>query len=99
MTPWPAVAPKSEISTRLRLDQTVNASVSGLVEVMPLALSCVKIGDSFIFRRMYREMVTRTIEARNGMRQPQSLKASGVMDDCVRRITISETNRPSVAVI
>ena len=44
-------------------------------------------------------MLTRMIEIRNGMRQPQLEKSSLLMDCCVRRITISETNRPSVAVI
>jgi hypothetical protein len=51
-TPWPAVAPNSEISTILRLLHRVNASRSGLVEVAPVPLMCSKIGDSFIRSRM-----------------------------------------------
>ena len=41
-TPWPAVAPKSEISTRFRFGHSVNASFSGLADVMPAALDVLE---------------------------------------------------------
>src|ERR1035438_2569462 len=99
MTPWPAVAPNREISTRLRLGHLVKASFSGCAEVIPAVLICVKIGDSFILKRTYREMLTRMSEARKGMRHPQLEKSSLDMDCWVSRMTMSETKRPSVAVI
>jgi hypothetical protein len=37
---------------------------------MPVALSSAKMGDSFIFRRIYSEIATRMMEMRKGMRQP-----------------------------
>src|ERR1700730_13338996 len=87
-TPWPAVAPNSEIRKRLKFSLTRKASVNGLGYVMPAALIEVKMGDSFIFSRMYSDILTRTIEIRNGMRHPQSEKASLLIQDCVARITI-----------
>src|SRR5437588_3683615 len=98
-TPWPAVAPKSEMRTRLRLSHLPKASFSGCKEVIPAVLIEVKIGDSFIFNRIYSEMETRRIDSRKGMRQPHAEKASLVMKDCVATITRRETKRPSVAVI
>src|ERR1700690_1809153 len=99
MTPWPAVAPKREINTRLRFGHLVKASLRGCAEVMPAVLSSAKMGDSFIFRRTYSETLTRTSEARNGIRQPQLEKSSLLMDCCVSKMTMSDTKRPSVAVI
>jgi hypothetical protein len=51
-TPWPAVAPNNEISTRFKFSHCVKASFNGWVEVMPVLLMCSNIGDSFICRRM-----------------------------------------------
>src|ERR1700735_496058 len=99
MTPWPAVAPKSEIKTIFRFDHLVKASLSGCVEAIPALFSFAKIGDSFIFSRTYREISTRKMEIRNGMRQPYAVKSSFDIEFWVTRITMSETKRPSVAVI
>src|SRR5579859_4507367 len=98
-TPWPAVAPNNEIRNSLKFGHCVKASFRGAVEVIPADLICWKIGDSFICSRIYREISTRNRDARNGMRQPQSLKATSLMEFCVPRITAMETNKPSVAVI
>jgi hypothetical protein len=44
-------------------------------------------------------MPSRTIDTRNGIRQPQSAKAASPIAVRVPRITISDRNRPSVAVV
>ena len=98
-TPCPAVAPRSEMSTRLRFSHFPKASFSGCAEVIPALLMEAKIGDSFIFSRIYSEILTRIIESRNGIRQPHAEKASLLIQDWVTRITIRETNKPNVAVI
>jgi hypothetical protein len=62
-------------------------------------LRVLKIGDSFIRSRMYNEVATSTIDSRNGIRQPQSANASAPRSCCTPRITSSDMNSPSVAVI
>jgi hypothetical protein len=93
------VAPNSEINTRLKWIQCVNASLSGCADVMPVDLMCWKMGDSFILRRMYSDTTTSAIEMRNGRRQPHARKASADIAFWTRRMTASDTNRPRVAVI
>ena len=67
--------------------------------MVPAVLIELKMGDSFIFKRIYREMVTKMMEIRKGMRHPHAEKASLLIEYCVARMTMRETNRPSVAVI
>lgn len=73
--------------------------MSGFSAVLPLDFSWLKSGDSLICRRMASESRTRRLESRNGMRQPHWLKASFDIDCLVTRMTPSEMNNPSVAVI
>ena len=44
----------------------------GLVEFIPADFICVKMGDSFILKRIYSEMVTRMREIRNGGASPKA---------------------------
>ncbi len=48
---------------------------------------------------MYSEIASMKIEMRNGMRQPYLWKSAGLIEDCVAKITRSDTNNPRVAVI
>ena len=66
---------------------------------MPSAFIFWKAGDSLSCRRIQIEKPRRMIESRNGMRQPQAAKSSGVMLRRSVRITISERKRPTVAVV
>ncbi|MNS73252.1 hypothetical protein D3C72_1066870 [compost metagenome] len=58
-----------------------------------------KAGDSDKVMRIHTDTPSRTIDTRNGMRQPQSLKAGSPIAVRVPRITSSDMNRPSVAVV
>ena len=78
----------------LQVAPNVKASVSGLAEIMPELLIEEKMGDSRILRRMYREMLTRTMESRKGTRQPQPVNCSLDKVDCVPNTTRRETKRP-----
>ena len=69
------------------------------MEVLPSAFIFWKAGDSFIDRRIQTEMPSNRIDTMNGMRQPQSTNASSPVMVRVPRITISDRNRPSVAVV
>ena len=53
-----------------------NDSVSGAFEVLPSSFIFLKAGDSFRLSRIHTETPSRRIETRNGMRQPQSVKAA-----------------------
>lgn len=75
-----------------------NDSVSGALEVLPSAFIFWNAGDSLIDRRMYTDVASSTIDTRNGMRQPQSSNDAPVSSRTTR-ITISDRNRPSVAVV
>jgi hypothetical protein len=87
------------IGLRVLQGLALGGEYGGAAEAMPELLICVKMGDSFICSRMYKEISTRINEARNGIRQPQSLNACSLIWLCVPRITAMETNRPRVAVI
>jgi len=52
-----------------------------------------------MLKRMYTDTPSRRMETRKGTRQPQSANASSPMTVRVPRITISDRNRPSVAVV
>ena len=69
------------------------------MEVLPSAFILAKAGDSFMDRRIQTETASSRMDTRNGTRQPQSAKASSPMIVRVPRITISDRNRPSVAVV
>ena len=98
-TAWPAVRPTSARITIFRFFHWPKDSVSGALEVLPSAFIFWKAGDSFSDSRIHTETASSTIETRNGMRQPQSLKASSPMPSRTPRITSSDRNRPSVAVV
>ena len=97
-TAWPAVS-TSASSTIFRLPQRAKDSESGALEVLPSDFILMKAGDSFIDSRIHTEIPSSTTEIRNGTRQPQSAKASSPIAVRVPRITISDRNRPSVAVV
>ncbi|MNT45542.1 hypothetical protein D3C72_1821340 [compost metagenome] len=75
------------------------ASLSGALEVLPSSFIFLKAGDSFIFRRIQTDTPSSRTETRKGMRQPQAAKASLPSANCTPRMTTSERNRPSVAVV
>ena len=74
-------------------------SDSGALEVLPSAFIFWKAGDSDSDRRIHTDTASSRMDTRNGMRQPQSLKAGSPMMVRVPRITSSDRNRPSVAVV
>ena len=98
-TAWPIVRPTSARITIFRFFHWPNDSVSGAFEVLPSAFIFLKAGDSFIDRRIHTLTASRAIETRNGTRQPQSAKASSPIQVRVPRITSSDRNSPSVAVV
>src|SRR5947209_7640411 len=87
-TPWPAVAPNSEIATRLRLSQWVNASFNGAAELMPVLLICVKMGDSFIRLQMKESPIFTQIKS-TGMSSAAPLKDAFTHWDNLKRVAIS----------
>ena len=98
-TAWPAVRPISARITIFRFFHWPKDSVSGALEVLPSSFIFLKAGDSFIDRRIHTLTASRAIETMNGIRQPQSAKAASPMAVRVPRMTISDRNRPSVAVV
>ncbi|MCY1299119.1 hypothetical protein D9M70_486350 [compost metagenome] len=97
-TAWPAVRPSRARITIFRLRHCANDSVSGALEVLPSAFMRWNAGDSFIDSRMYTDIPSSRIDSRKGMRQPQVSNA-GPVSSRHSRITISDRNRPSVAVV
>jgi hypothetical protein len=85
--------------TIFRLPQFANASVSGAFDCLPSAFIFAKAGDSAIDMRIHTEMPSSSTETRNGTRQPQAAKASSPIAVRTPRITSSDRNRPSVAVV
>jgi len=71
----------------------------GALEVLPSDFIFAKAGDSFMLSRIHTEMPSSTIDTRNGILQPQSANAASPIAVRVPRITISDRNRPSVAVV
>ena len=61
--------------------------------------SSSEAGDSFMLKRMYTDTASNRMDTMNGTRQPQSTNAASPMAVRVPRITISDRNRPSVAVV
>ena len=95
----PAVPPSSAISATFALRHLPKASVSGAFEPVPSSFILVNAGDSASCSRIQIETPRSRIETRNGTRQPQSAKASGVMVRRSARMTSSDRNRPTVAVV
>ena len=56
-------------------------------------------GDSFSCIRIHTDTASSRIDATNGTRQPQLPNASSPMNVRTPRITSSDRNRPSVAVV
>ena len=83
----------------MALLQLAKASVSGAFELLPSSFIFWKTGDSFRRSRIQTEIASRTIDTRNGMRQPQAAKSASPIAVRVNRITSSDRNRPSVAVV
>jgi hypothetical protein len=98
-TAWPAVRPNRASSTIFRLPQRAKDSVSGAFEPLPSAFICWNSGVSLSLSRIQTETASRMTETRNGMRQPQSAKASSPIQVRTPRMTRSERNRPKVAVV
>lgn len=74
-------------------------SFKGLVLVLPSDLALAKAGDSCMLLRIIYDTTTIRMDTQNGMRQPQSSKASLDMAPLVNKITIKDTNKPTVAVV
>ena len=85
--------------TILALLQLAKASVSGAFELLPSSFIFWNIGNSFRRSRIQTETPSRTTDTRNGMRQPQAAKSASPIAVRVNRITSSDRNRPSVAVV
>jgi hypothetical protein len=66
---------------------------------LPSAFIFWKAGDSESESRIHTEMASSAIETRNGMRQPQSMKACSPSQVRTPRMTKRLRNRPSVAVV
>ena len=71
----------------------------GALDNVPSAFIFVNAGDSSICSRIQTEMPSRKIDSRNGMRQPQSANSFSPTMVRTLRITISDSSRPSVAVV
>ncbi|CRQ79845.1 hypothetical protein PAERUG_P45_London_17_VIM_2_12_12_05251 [Pseudomonas aeruginosa] len=87
----------SAVSTTFRLPHWVKDSRSGALLTLPSAFILRNAGDSRMDRRIQVEMPSRTMDSRNGRRQPQVSNSSPV-NWRQARITSSESNRPRVAV-
>ena len=85
--------------TILALLQLAKASVSGAFELLPSSFIFWKIGNSLRRSRIQTEIPSRKIDTRNGTRHPQAAKSASPMVVRVNRITSSDRNRPSVAVV
>ena len=83
----------------MRFFHSPKDSFSGALEVLPSAFIFWKAGDSFMARRIHTEMASSAMDTMNGTRQPQSANASSPVMVRVPKITISDRNRPSVAVV
>ena len=83
----------------MAFSQRPKASRSGVLEPLPSALMRAKAGNSSSCRRIQIDTPSSRIESRNGTRQPQSANCAGVSHRRSPRTTISERNRPTVAVV
>src|ERR1700686_2472545 len=93
------VPPISASKTILALHQLAKASVSGAFELLPSSFIFWNTGDSFSRSRIQTEIASRTTDTRKGIRQPQAAKSASPIAVRVNRITKSDRNRPSVAVV
>src|ERR1700754_4430956 len=93
------VPTSSASSTSLPLLQLANASVNGAFELLPSSFIFWKIGDSLRLSRIQTEIASSKNETRNGMRQPQVANSDSPTAIRVNRITSSDSNSPSVAVV
>ena len=75
------------------------ASDSGALEPLPSSFIRWNAGDSFRDSRIQTEIPSSMKESRNGMRHPQAAKSSLLMTFWMIRMTTSDRNRPSVAVV
>ncbi|MNN99533.1 hypothetical protein D3C81_2192010 [compost metagenome] len=66
---------------------------------MPSAFIFWKAGDSDSVMRIQTDTASSRMDTRNGMRQPHSTKAASPIEVRTPRITSSDRNRPSVAVV
>ena len=93
------VPPISASMTILALLQLAKASVSGAFEPLPSSFIFLNTGDSLRRSRIQTEIPSSRTDTRNGIRQPQAAKSASPMAVRVNRITSSDRNRPSVAVV
>ena len=69
------------------------------MEVLPSAFIFWKAGDSFMLSRIHTEMPSSMMDTMKGTRQPHSPNSFSPSAVRVPRMTISDRNRPSVAVV
>src|ERR1700736_4735651 len=93
------VPPISARMTILALLQLAKASVSGALELLPSSFIFLNNGDSFSRKRIQTETASKATDTRNGIRQPQAATSGSPRAERVNRITSSDRNRPSVAVV
>ena len=99
--------PNSARMAHLALLHWPNASLSGAFDWVPSSFIFTKAGLSESCIRIQTEMPRSRTDTRKGMRQPAIMtvepasprKSAGVMDDWTNKITISDMNRPMVAVV
>ena len=93
------VRPSSARSAIFALDHLPKASLSGAFECVPSSFILRKAGDSLSCRRIQSDTPSSTTETKNGTRQPQAAKLASPTAVRVKRMTSSDRNRPSVAVV
>jgi len=99
------VAPKSASKTIFKFSLCPKIYLSGFTEIAPSDFNLENSGESCIFKRIYIETPTSTIENKNGIRQPHALNFAietvGSVSKLwrVNKITLNETNKPSVSVV
>ena len=82
-----------------RLPHLAKASVNGAFEALPSSFIFWNTGLSASCMRIHIDTPSRTIETRNGTRQPHSAKAVSPIHVRTPITTSSAANRPSVAVV
>src|SRR5699024_12659957 len=64
----------TKVPITIGLPATLNTSVTGALTFLPWSTAFWKTGVSSSFKRTYKPISTMTAEAKNGMRQPHSMK-------------------------
>src|SRR5690606_6799321 len=99
MTACPAARPNKASNTILRLLHLPKETLMGCFDEVPSAFILRQTGDSLKRMRIHTEIPSKSSKIRNGMRQPQSRKASSPNDLRMPNTTSKDRNSPMVAVV